>query len=152
MTNEELKAKVLAIVPNAAFEEGKQYPEVTVAQNKVHPLIKALKEDADTSLDYLWCLSGVDYGDSLGVVYHLESVKHRHMLVIKTKTMNLESPTLDSVCDIFQTAEFHEREVYDLFGISFKNHPDLRRIFLEEDWIGYPLRKNYKDDINIVER
>ncbi len=152
MTNEQLKEKVIAIVPNAEVKENKQYLIVTVPQNKLYTLAKTFKESEDTAFDYLFCLSGMDWGDSLGVVYHLESTKYHHCIVLKTKTTNRENPVLDTVCDLWKTAEFLEREVFDLFGINFKNHPDMRRIFLEENWQGYPLRKDYVDEINIVER
>jgi len=151
MNNEKLQAKVLSIVPNAEVINGKQYLEVTVIPDKLHELAKQLKEDSETQFDYLFCQSGVDYGDSLGVVYHIESVKHRHSIVLKTKTPNRETPQLDSVCDIWNAAEYHEREVFDLLGIKFINHPDLRRFFLDESW-GYPLRKDFVDEVNIIEK
>jgi len=152
MTNEQLKEKVIAIIPNAEVKENKQYLIITVPQNKLYALAKTLKESEDTNFDYLFCLSGMDWGDSLGVVYHLESTKFHHCIVLKTKTTNRENPVLDTVSDLWKTAEFLEREVFDLFGINFKNHPDMRRIFLDENWQGYPLRKDYVDEINIVER
>lgn len=152
MTNDQLKEKVLSVVSNVEVVEGKQYLEVTVAQNKIATLAANLKESEDTCFDYLFCLSGVDWGTSLGVVYHLESTKYKHSIVLKTKTDNRENPQIDSVCGIWKTADFLEREVYDMFGIKFKNHPDMRRILLDENWQGYPLRKDYSDEINIVER
>ena len=85
----------------------------------------------------------------MGVVYHLFSTKYNHGIVLKTRTADRENPHLDSVSDIWKTADFHEREVFDLLGIRFTNHPDLRRLFLDSSW-GYPLRKDYVDDINIV--
>lgn len=151
MDNEKLKEKVLAIVPGAEIIEGKQYLTVTVMPGKLHALAKQLKEDPQTSFDYLFCQSGVDYGDSLGVVYHIESVKHRHSIVLKTSTPDKETPQLESVCDVWKAAEYHEREVFDLLGIKFKNHPDLRRFFLDESY-GYPLRKNFVDEVNIIEK
>jgi NADH-quinone oxidoreductase subunit C len=72
------------------------------------------------------------------------------MLVLKSRT-GRDNPNLDSVCDIWKAAEFLEREIYDLLGIKFNNHPDLRRLFLDSSW-GFPLRKDYKDDINIVSK
>ncbi|MEI6853121.1 MAG: NADH-quinone oxidoreductase subunit C, partial [Bacteroidota bacterium] len=77
---------------------------------------------------------------------------HHHSLVLKVRTADRDNPTFDTVSDIWQTAEYHEREIFDLFGIKFNNHPDLRRIFLDEKWEGFPLRKDYKDEINIIER
>ena len=152
MTNEQLKEKVIAIVANAEVKENKQYLIATVPQDKLYTLAKTLKESEDTNFNYLFCLTGMDWGDGLGVVYHLESTKFDHCIVLKTKTADRENPVLDSVCDLWKTAEFLEREVFDLFGISFKNHPDMRRIFLDDNWQGFPLRKDYVDEVNIVER
>jgi NADH:ubiquinone oxidoreductase subunit C len=87
----------------------------------------------------------------LEVVYHLESTTLTHQLVLKVRTDDRENGSVDTVCDIWRTAELHEREAYDLLGIRFNNHPDLRRFFLEEGWIGHPLRKDYVDEVNIVE-
>jgi NADH-quinone oxidoreductase subunit C len=152
MTKEELKQQVLAWVPASEIVEGKEALTVTVPQNKLYSLAKNLKENELTQFDFLHCLSGVDWTDSLGVVYHIRSSKFDHSIVLKTSTLNKENPSLDTVCDLWKTADFLEREVYDLLGIKFKNHPDMRRIFLDESWIGYPLRKDYVDEINIIER
>ena len=84
--------------------------------------------------------------------YHLESTKYHHCIVFKTKTTNRENPVLDSISELYKGADFLEREVYDFFGITFKNHPDMRRIFLDDDWVGFPFRKDYKDEVNIIER
>jgi NADH-quinone oxidoreductase subunit C len=151
MDNDKLKEKILTIVPNAEVVNGKQYLEVTVIPGKLHALAKQLKEDPETSFDFLFCLTGLDYGDNLGVVYHLESVKYRHHIVLKTKIANRETPQIDSVYDLWKAAEYHEREVFDLVGIKFKNHPDLRRFFLDDSW-GYPLRKDFVDNVNILEK
>jgi NADH-quinone oxidoreductase subunit C len=133
------------------IRESKQFTEVNVPASNLYQLAKQLKENKETSFDFLFCLSGVDYGQDLGVVYHLLSTIHRHTVVLKTRTSDRENPQLDSVADIWRTAEFHEREVFDLLGIKFTNHPDLRRLFLTKSW-GFPLRKDYVDDINIVTR
>ena len=151
MNNDNLKARILEIVPDAQQEESKQYLTLLIPAGSLHSLALKLKNTPDFALDYLFCLGGVDYGKQLGVVYHLTSTLQKHSLVIKVKTDDRVNPTFDTVCDIWRTAEFHEREVFDLFGIRFTNHPDLRRIFLEEDWKGYPLRKDYVDEVNIVE-
>jgi NADH-quinone oxidoreductase subunit C len=129
--------------------EGKQYVEVTVPQSELYSLAKQLREKEELQFDFLFCLSGVDYGQDLGVVYHLRSTVLDHTVVIKTRTSDRDHPQFDSVSDIWKTADFHEREVYDLLGIRFLNHPDLRRLFLDNSW-GFPLRKDYVDDINIV--
>jgi NADH:ubiquinone oxidoreductase subunit C len=109
-----------------------------------------LKEDEQTQFDYLYCLSGVDWGEALGVVYHLESTEHRHRIVVRVKTEDREHPKLDTLCKLWYTAEFHEREVFDFFGIEFTDHPNLKRLFLTEEWEGYPLRKDYVDEINMI--
>lgn len=131
-------------------EEGSEHLNISVQSHLLHQLMSTLKENDATRFDYLFCLSGVDWGEELGVVYHLESTTHRHIVVVKVKTDGRENPTLDSVYDIWATAEFHEREVYDFFGIKFNNHPNLKRLFLTEDWVGFPLRKDYVDDINMI--
>jgi NADH-quinone oxidoreductase subunit C len=132
-------------------KEGKQYVEVTVPQSALYSLAKQLRENEELHFDFLFCLSGVDYGQDLGVVYHLRSTVFDHTVVLKTRTSDREHPQFDSVSDIWKTADFHEREVYDLLGIRFLNHPDLRRLFLDNSW-GFPLRKDYVDDINIVSK
>lgn len=83
------------------------------------------------------------------MVYHLRSVKHQHTLVVKIKT-DRSIAQVPSVANIWRTAEFHEREAFDLFGVEFIGHPDLRRLLLTDDWIGYPLRKDYEDPINMI--
>ena len=92
----------------------------------------------------------MDWGEELGVVYHLESTIHRHIVVVKVKTNDRENPILETVSSLWKTAEFHEREVFDFFGIKFNKHPNLKRLFLTEDWDGFPLRKDYDDPINMV--
>jgi NADH:ubiquinone oxidoreductase subunit C len=145
----QLESFIRTISQDAEIKEGKQYLEVTVSPSALHLLAKSLKEKEESKFDFLFCLTGVDYGTELGVIYHLRSTFYDHSVVLKTRTSDRENPLLDSVCDIWETAEFHEREVYDLLGIKFRNHPDLRRLFLDNSW-GFPLRKDYVDDINIV--
>jgi NADH-quinone oxidoreductase subunit C len=151
MTNEALQNLISGWIPDLEFsEEESQFLNITVKPENLYKLMTELKQNKETSFDYLFCLSGVDYDPELGVVYHLESTKHRHILVVKVKTSDRENPTFDSVCDIWRTAEFHEREVFDFFGIKFNNHPNLKRLFLTDEWVGFPLRKDYVDEINMV--
>ena len=151
MDLEKLKERVLTLVPEAELEENKQFLTFFIPAGKLHTMALRLKEDEDTAFDYLFCLSGTDMGKYLMVVYHLESTKQGHTIVLKVKTEDRQNPVFDTVCDIWRTAEFHEREIFDLLGIRFNNHPDLRRLFLDENWVGYPLRKDYQDEVNIVE-
>jgi NADH:ubiquinone oxidoreductase subunit C len=131
------------------IKEGKQFIEVIVPQSKLHSLAIQLREREETQFDFLFCLTGVDYGTDLGVVYHLRSTILDHTVVLKSRTSDRGNPNFDTVSDIWKTADLHEREAYDLLGIKFNNHPDLRRLFLDSSW-GFPLRKDYVDDINIV--
>ena len=107
----------------------------------------------ERKMDFLESLTGMDWGEptegdapdairGLGVVYHLESTTTGERITIKTSTLNRENPEIPSVCDLWKAAEMNEREVYDFFGIVFSGHPDMRRLFLRNDWIGYPLRKD----------
>lgn len=151
MTNEQLIEKLTTAYPDAVIKQGMQYPEITVGFDKLHSFMQNIKLDSQLAFDYLVCQSGVDYPAFIQVVYHLESTSHKHFLVVKANTENRETPAMDSVSDIWPTAEFHEDEIFDLLGISFNNHPHLRRLFLDDTW-GFPLRKDYKDDIHVVER
>ncbi len=151
MTNEGLQNLISNWIPDLEFtEEGSQFLNITVKPDQLYQLMSQLKTNNEANFDYLFCLSGVDWGKELGVVYHLESTTHRHTIVVKVKTEDRENPTFDTVSDIWFTADFHEREVFDFFGIIFNNHPNLKRLFLTEDWDGFPLRKDYVDEINMV--
>lgn len=156
MTNEALQNLISTWVPDPVTseleftEEESQFLNISVQPADLHQLMAQLKSNSETNFDYLFCLSGVDWGKELGVVYHLESTTYRHIIVVKVKTEDRETPVFDSVYDIWKTAEFHECEVFDFFGIKFNNHPDLKRLFLTEDWDGFPLRKDYVDDINMI--
>lgn len=132
------------------FEHEGQYLNVSVSPENLHNLAHKLKTEETCKFDYMFCLTGVDWPDCFELVYHLESSIHHHVLVLRCKTENRENPKLDTLCDLWPTAEFHEREVYDLLGVHFNNHPDLRRILLDDDWKGHPLRKDYEDDVNLV--
>lgn len=151
MTNEALQNLINTWFPELEFtEEGSQFLNIIVKPEQLHQLLSQLKSNNETNFDYLFCLTGIDYEKSLGVIYHLESTTHRHIVVVKVQTEDRENPTFDSVCNIWKTAEFHEREVFDFFGIKFNNHPNLKRLFLTDEWQGFPLRKDYVDEINMV--
>ncbi|MCK6691254.1 MAG: NADH-quinone oxidoreductase subunit C [Thermoanaerobaculia bacterium] len=151
MDNEGLKNLLSEWVEGLEWEEGPQFLHVRVPAGSLHEFARRLKSDKQTAFDYLFCLTGVDWPDCMEVIYHLESTQHGHKLVLKSRTEGREDPVLDTVCDIWPTADPHEREVFDLFGIRFNHHPDLRRILLTDEWEGYPLRKDYKDEINMIE-
>ena len=138
-----IQEKISKICPSATFEEG-QYLLVTVPDKDWYQLAKALKEDADLNFDVLSALVGMDWKDSLGCLYYLTSTKNDwQMLTVKVATEDRQNPMLHSVSDLWKVALFQEREVYDFYGIKFINHPDMRRFFLRNDWVGHPLRKDY---------
>jgi len=118
-------------------------PFIVVAAQSVRDIALYLREDASMQFDYLMCLSGVDRKGTFEVVYHLASMTLRHKLVLKVSAP-ADRPEVPTVEAVWKTANWHEREAYDLFGIIFTGHPDLRRILLPYDWEGYPLRKDYE--------
>lgn len=151
MDNDGLKKLIAEWEPTAAFnEEEAQFLNATVTPDKLLSLAEKLRYEEETFFDYMFCLTCVDYPEHMIMVYHLRSMKHGHEMVLKAKIDDRENPEVETLCHIWRTAEYHEREVYDLFGVKFTNHPDLRRILLDEDWEGYPLRKDYVDPVNIV--
>ena len=151
MDNLQLEDFIRNLAPQAEIKAGKQYTEVTVPADNLHQLCISLKDSKETLFDFLFCLTGVDFGLNLGVVYHLRSTVHSHTIVLKAMCSNRVNPVLPTVSDIWITAEFLENEVFDLLGIHFSNHPKPRRLFLAEG-DGFPLRKDYSDTINIVSK
>ena len=156
MTRGELKNKIISFgidisFPEEVEAEETQFLTLSVKSSKLHELAKQLKEDSNTSFDYMFCQTGIDWLENMEVVYHLRSTSHDHEVVVRAQITDREDPIVDSVYDLWKTADFHEREIFDLLGIRFNNHPDLRRIFLDDEWEGFPLRKDYIDEINIVE-
>ncbi|MCX6152820.1 MAG: NADH-quinone oxidoreductase subunit C [Candidatus Kapabacteria bacterium] len=117
-------------------------PSTVVDAGQIYNICKYLRDQDGLEFDYLALLSGMDYKDKFGTVYHLYSLKYKHRFVIKTY-LPKEDPSLPSVERIWKTANWHEREAYDMFGIKFENHPNMIRILCPYDWEGYPLRKDY---------
>jgi NADH-quinone oxidoreductase subunit C len=149
MTNEELKIKIAELFPSATLEEGGEWITIFVDSPNWKSVAQQLRITEDLNFDFLFCLTCVDWKTHFTMVYHLTSTTHRHSLVVKSK-LDRSNPEIETVSDIWRTAEFHEREVYDLFGVKFLNHPDLRRLFMTDDWKGWPLRKDYEDPINMI--
>ena len=145
-----LQEKLLSICPAATFEENTQWPVMNIESTEWRKLAEQLKNDPELAFDYLFCITGVDWKTHLTMVYHLSSTIHRHTIVVKAKITDRDHAAIESVYNIWATAELNEREAFDLFGIHFTNHPDLRRLFLSDDWVGYPLRKDYEDPINMI--
>ena len=128
----------------AALPEDK-HPRVHVDSESWRDIAEFVHGDPAVKLDWLQCLSAVDYvaDNKMCCVYDLWSFEHRHSIAIKVYTSR-EKPSIASVCDLWPAADWHEREAFDMFGIDFPGHPDLRRILCAEDWEGYPLRKDYQ--------
>jgi NADH-quinone oxidoreductase subunit C len=147
-----LQQSITQLVPEAEFKSNSQFTEAVIPASRIHETALVLKNNSSTKLDFLFCQTGIDLNGQLGVVYHLRSTELGLTCVLKIFTGDRQNPNFDSVADIWKAAEFFEREIFDLYGIKFNNHPDLRRIFLEDDYQGFPLRKDFADPINIIER
>ncbi|HID38022.1 MAG TPA: NADH-quinone oxidoreductase subunit C [Calditrichaeota bacterium] len=144
MTAQEIHDQIKTKFPEAIleFDDSVLQPFMKIAPNQLYAVCHYLRDEDTLDFDFLSCLSGVDQGETLATVYHLYSMRHKHKIVLKTEVAR-EKPEIASVADLWRTADWHEREAYDLFGIIYVNHPDLRRILLPDDWEGYPLRKDY---------
>ena len=139
--------KLKEAFPEAAQEVVTFRGETTVVVPKedLLPVGRFLRDEPDLAFDFLSLVCAVDYlprEPRFEMVYQLYSIKYRHRLRVKTR-LHSEDATVESVTSIWPTANWHEREAYDLMGIQFQNHPDLRRILLPVDWKGHPLRKDY---------
>ncbi|UII33091.1 NADH-quinone oxidoreductase subunit C [Fulvivirga ulvae] len=145
--------KIISILKNKFGEavikevdEAASPKAIEIGVGDVHRVCLELHTNELTYFDMLSCLTGLDNGPEIGtmeVIYNLYSVPFETGLMIKVK-VDRSKPQISSVSDIWKTADWHEREAYDMFGISFENHPDLRRILMPADWEGYPLRKDYQ--------
>ncbi len=143
----EILEKIKTKFPEAILEakvEGVLEPFAKIKTEFIKDVCQFMRDEPELNFDYLMCLSGMDYGKGLlGVVYNLNSIKFKHKFTLKVE-VSLDSPNVPSVESIWKTANWHEREAYDMFGINFIDHPDLRRMLLPEDWDGHPLRKDYQ--------
>ncbi|MDE6812368.1 MAG: NADH-quinone oxidoreductase subunit D [Duncaniella sp.] len=145
-----IREKISTVLPEAVIEDG-DIMQVTVPDAKWHDFAKTLRDDRDLSFDFLVTIVGMDWKENgMGCIYHLTSTKfNTHISVKVMATGDREMPLIHSIHDLWAIATIFEREVYDYFGIIFINNPDMRRLFLNIDWKGYPLRKDYNDDPNI---
>lgn len=137
----DIQQKISTLCPEAQFDATGELLLVTVPDAKWHQLALQLRDEL--GFDYLTAVVGIDWKDSLGCVYYLTNSDTQEMLHVKVATTDREKPMLHTVSDVWAVANYQEREVYDFFGIEFINHPDMRRFFLRNDWVGYPLRKDY---------
>lgn len=146
MIPQELHDLLARTFPGAIVEarlDGVPDPWIGIAPDRIREVARFLRDTPETAFDTLMLLTGMDYtGGTLGVVYHLHSIARGHKIVLKVKTP-AASPTVQSVEAIWKTANWHEREAFDMIGIVFEGHPDLRRILMPDDWEGHPLRKDF---------
>ncbi|MDE6058326.1 MAG: NADH-quinone oxidoreductase subunit C, partial [Muribaculaceae bacterium] len=138
-----VKDCISKICPSATFEEG-DILLVNVPAENWRKLAEELKHNPELNFDVLTAVVGMDWKESLGVVYYFTATSHKwEMLSVKVAVADRENPYIHTVSDLWKVANFQEREVYDFFGIKFIGHPDMRRFFLRNDWKGFPLRKDY---------
>ncbi len=135
--------KIQTLFP-AATVEGDATPLFTIADEQWHDMAVALRDDADLKFDYCVTVVGMDWTESLGAIYYLMSTTTNEVIGVKVLARgDREKPWIHSVEDVWHVAGLYEREVYDFFGIIFVGNSDMRRLFLNLDWVGYPLRKDY---------
>ncbi len=145
-----IQEKIAELFPAATVgNDNSGIVQITVADEQWHEMAKTLRDDPDTSMDYLVTIVGMDWVDKLGCIYYLMSTKHNTMCSVRVTAPDRDKPYMHSVSDLWRIAEIYEREVYDFYGIIFINNPDMRRLFLNIDWVGYPLRKDYDEDPSI---
>ncbi len=137
---------------DVARQIGEQFPDAVTEFNESAVFVKGeallevarfLKESPGLDFDYVTAITAVDYSEHFELVYHLTSIKNNHSVVLKTRCYERENPALPSVVGLWQGADFQEREIYDLMGIAFDGHPNMKRILLWEGFQGHPLRKDY---------
>ncbi len=126
--------------------------DLQVASEQYIPFINFLKNHNALRMDFLFELTAIDWKDHFDVVVHLLSIDHGHKIFVRCSLPHNLHPEIDTLAFIYKTANWHEREVYDFFGIRFKGHPDLRRLFLEDHFVGHPLRKDFEDVTRVVKR
>ncbi|WP_202628738.1 NADH-quinone oxidoreductase subunit C [Sediminibacterium soli] len=148
MHNEAIKDFITGVATSAIFDESGEWLTVQAEPAAWKAMATALRQ-SQFVFDYLFCLTCIDWKTHLTMVYHLSSTVYRHTIVIKAN-LDRSHPVIDTVSDIWRTADFHEREVFELFGVVFSGHPDLRKLILPDDFEGFPLRKDFEDPINMI--
>ncbi|MCB0716780.1 MAG: NADH-quinone oxidoreductase subunit C [Chitinophagaceae bacterium] len=150
MTQEELKIKIPQILPEATIEEGGQWLTISFSPQQWLAAAHTLRHEESLQMDFLFCLTCIDWKTHLTMVYHLRSTNFQHNIVAKIN-LEIDKPEIESVAHIWRTAEFHEREVYEMFGVNFLHHPDLRLLILPDGWEEKnPLRKDFEDPVNMI--
>ena len=141
LSGKEVAEKLKQKFSESIIESNKD--SLSVKSESLFELISYLKTTPDLEFNFLNSITAVDYFDYFEVVYHLTSMKHNHSLVVKTRCYDRGNPVVPSIVGLYQGADFQEREIYDLMGVRFEGHPNMKRIFLWEGFQGHPLRKDY---------
>ena len=141
VSGEELGRQLDASLPGAV--ETWDADAVWVKASSIVDVCRHLKDDPQLDFNFLNAVTAVDYIDHFEVVYHLTSFSHNHSAVLKVTAEGRESPTVPSVISVWRGADFQEREIWDLMGVSFANHPNLKRLVTWEGFPGHPLRKDF---------
>ncbi len=141
LNGEEVAKKLASACPNSVISTDKDV--VVVDSKSLYQVAEYLKNTAEFDFNYLANLTSVDYMEYFEVVYNLISLNHNHSLTLKTRCYDRGNPTVPSVVSLWRTADFQEREIYDLMGITFSGHPNMKRLFLWEGFPGHPLRRDY---------
>ncbi len=142
----EIQQQIAKLFPEAAFEQGDKL-QITIPDAQWHKMALTLRDVL--KMDYLVTIVGMDWQTSMGAIYYLMSTATNEEVAVRVQTTDREKPMLHSVSDVWTIAEIYEREVYDFFGIIFIGNQDMRRLFLNIDWKGFPLRKDYDADPEI---
>jgi NADH:ubiquinone oxidoreductase subunit C len=143
LSHDQVHQALVQAFPNAglAFRPG-NVPSTVVPVEALHAVLLHLRDDPRLRFDYPGCITAIDYMDDFELIYQLRSMSHHHDVNL-TCRLEREQATAPSSVDIWPGADFQEREVYDMFGIRFEGHPNLTRILLWDEFVGYPLRKDY---------
>ena len=141
LSGEELGKKISEALPGAVVAGDKAF--LIVESKKVAQVADFLKNTSGLEFDYLTVMTAIDYLDYFEIIYRLVSLKHNHSLILKTRITGRENLAVPSVCQIWRAADFQEREIFDLFGIKFEGHPNLKRLLLWDGFNGHPLRRDY---------
>lgn len=142
LSAKDIVSKLAEKFPGSLEEAGKD--SVLVKHDSLLAVAAYLKDTQGLEFDYLNYITAVDYFSYFEVVYQLTSLEHNHSIVLKARCYDRDNPSVPSVIGIWQGADFQEREIYDLMGIKFEGHPNLKRIFLWDGFPGHPLRKDFK--------
>jgi NADH:ubiquinone oxidoreductase subunit C len=160
MTKEELKIKLTELFPSATYDESGDpiapdsyrdgWLNMNIAAGDFLNTVQLLRNDSLLNFNYLFCLTCVDWKTHLTMVYHFTSTQHHQPLVVKVQ-LDRNKPEIETVSHIWRTADFHEREAYEMFGVNFLNHPDLRLLILPDGWEGKnPMLKDFEDPVNMI--